>query len=271
MDPISPRPDPSDAGGAIPLSGGNVTSAVVRIGNTVRRPAGPSTPAVHALLTHLLSVGFTAAPRPLGIDERGRQVLSYAPGVVAWPDHFDLLADDAALRRMARLVRDLHDAASSFVPPPDAAWQVAMPAPTAELIVHNDIAPWNLVIGERGWVLIDWDGASPGSRLWDLAYAFHGFLPLTATAGTGGLPSQAHRLRVFADAYAMDGAQRKALVPLLAQRTMAYRTAIDNLEDTSFGLYCGVGRLIENAPHVTVVLRRPVAVVHSRALVVAGA
>src|SRR5487761_1883584 len=48
MDPISPRPDPSDAGGAIPLSGGNVTSAVVRIGNTVRRPAGPSTPAVHA-------------------------------------------------------------------------------------------------------------------------------------------------------------------------------------------------------------------------------
>lgn len=221
MDPISPRPDPSDAGGAIPLSGGNVTSAVVRIGNTVRRPAGPSTPAVHALLTHLHSVGFTAAPRPLGIDERGRQVLSYAPGVVAWPDHFDLLADDAALRRMARLVRDLHDAASSFVPPPDAAWQVAMPAPTAELIVHNDIAPWNLVIGERGWVLIDWDGASPGSRLWDLAYAFHGFLPLTATAGTGGLPSQAHRLRVFADAYAMDGAQRKALVPLLAQRTMA--------------------------------------------------
>src|SRR5487761_716341 len=57
---------------------------------------------------------------------------------------------------------------------------------------------------------------------------------------------------------------------LLMSKTW-YRTAIDNLEDTSFGLYCGVGRLIENAPHVTVALRRPVAVVHSRALVVAGA
>ena len=49
------------------------------------------------------------------------------------------------------------------------------------------------------------------------------------------------------------------------------RAAIDNLEDTSFGLYCGVGRLIENASHVAVALRRPVAVVHAGALVVAGA
>ena len=48
-----------------------------------------------------------------------------------------------------------------------------------------------------------------------------------------------------------------------------HQTAIHNLEDTSFGLCGGVGRLIENAPHVTVALRRPVAVVHAGALVVA--
>src|SRR5947209_11964732 len=47
--------------------------------------------------------------------------------------------------------------------------------------------------------------------------------------------------------------------------------AIDNLEDSSFGLYCGIAGLIENAPHMTVALRRPVAVVHSCALVIAGA
>ena len=46
---------------------------------------------------------------------------------------------------------------------------------------------------------------------------------------------------------------------------------IDNLEDTSFGLYGGIGGLIENAPHMAVALRRPVAVVHSRTLLVAGA
>jgi hypothetical protein len=27
-------------------------------------------------------------------------------------------------------------------------------------------------------VFIDWDGAAPGSRLWDLAYAITGFVPL---------------------------------------------------------------------------------------------
>ena len=47
-----------------------------------------------------------------------------------------------------------------------------------------------------------------------------------------------------------------------------YRAAIDNLEDTSFGLYGGVGRLVENAPHVAVALGRPVVVVHARTLVV---
>ena len=50
-----------------------------------------------------------------------------------------------------------------------------------------------------------------------------------------------------------------------------YRAAIHNLEDSSFGLDGGISRLIENAPHVAVPLRRPVAGVHSRALVVAGA
>jgi hypothetical protein len=55
-----------------PLSGGNVSDGVVRVGDTVRRPAGPWTPAVHALLTHLHDAGFDAAPRPLGLDDRWR-------------------------------------------------------------------------------------------------------------------------------------------------------------------------------------------------------
>ena len=50
-----------------------------------------------------------------------------------------------------------------------------------------------------------------------------------------------------------------------------YHTTIDNLEDSSFSLYGGVGSLIENAPHVTVALRGSVTVVDARALLVAGA
>jgi len=49
------------------------------------------------------------------------------------------------------------------------------------------------------------------------------------------------------------------------------RAAIHDLEDASFGLYCGVGGLVEKAPHVAVALRRPVAVVHACAFLVARA
>lgn len=47
----------------IPLAGGDVTEGVVRVGDTVRRPVGPHSPLVHALLTHLASVGFVALVR----------------------------------------------------------------------------------------------------------------------------------------------------------------------------------------------------------------
>jgi len=56
---------------------------------------------------------------------------------------------------------------------------------------------------------------------------------------------------------------------LLTPKTR-YRAAIDNLEDTSFGLYYGLCRLIEIAPHVIVAIGRSVAVVYCRTLGVAG-
>ena len=45
------------------LGGGNVAAGVVRVGDTVRKPAGFWTPAVDALLTHLRQAGFTGAPQ----------------------------------------------------------------------------------------------------------------------------------------------------------------------------------------------------------------
>jgi Ser/Thr protein kinase RdoA (MazF antagonist) len=203
----------------IPLTGGNVAAGVVRVGNTVRRPVGPWTPAVHALLEHLWSVGFRGAPRPLGIDEKGREVLSFAPGDVPWPFHFGLLEPRDQLANVGRLVRELHDAAAEFVPPPDARWNVLMPADRDEMIIHHDLAPWNLVIGER-WVFIDWDNAGPGSRLWDVAYAIHGFVPMSAHPDWQR-PDAASRLRAFVDAYGLDEGQRRALAPMLAVRTGA--------------------------------------------------
>jgi hypothetical protein len=198
----------------IPLAGGNVSAGVVRVGDTVRRPAGYWTPAVHALLNHLHSVGFRGAPRPLGLDERGREVLEFLPGDVPYPAHAELLAPDAALGRVGRLIRDLHDAVAEFVPPPDARWQQLIPADGADLIVHHDLAPWNLVVGQR-WAFIDWDAAGPGTRLWDLAYSAHGFAfvdrPPTLVA--------TRRLRLLVDAYELDQSQRRDLLALLGPRT----------------------------------------------------
>lgn len=158
-----------------------MTSGVVRVGDTVRRPARPWTPAVHALLGHRHAAGFHGAPRPVGLDERGREVLTFIPGVVAWPDNARLLDHDDHLRRVARLIREFHDAVEGFQPPPDAGWQNLIPAEGTGIIAHHDLTPWNLVIGADQWAFIDWDTAAPGSRLWDLAYALHGFVPLRAS------------------------------------------------------------------------------------------
>ena len=61
------------------MPGGN-TGAAVRVGNTVRKSGGPWVASVHALLRHLSAQGFAGAPSPLGVDDLGRQVLSYIEG-----------------------------------------------------------------------------------------------------------------------------------------------------------------------------------------------
>src|SRR5690242_9893983 len=95
----------------VPLHGGNVAESVVRVGATVRKPAGPATPAVEALLRHLEAVGFEAAPRTLGRDEKNRHILEYVPGSMA-----DTLAPmtPAELRRVGGLIRALHEATATF-------------------------------------------------------------------------------------------------------------------------------------------------------------
>ena len=65
----------------IPLSGGNITR-VVQIGKTVRRPIGPWSASVHGLLQYLETQGFQGAPRFLGVDQQGREILSFIGGVV---------------------------------------------------------------------------------------------------------------------------------------------------------------------------------------------
>lgn len=208
------------------LAGGNVSAGVVRVGDTVRRPAGPWTPAVHAVLTRLADVGFGHAPRSLGLDSLGRHVVEYVPGVMAHP-----LPDGAAPPRLAdvgRLARDLHDALDGWTPPADAAFQRVIPPDGEDLVIHHDLAPWNLVLAEDRLVLVDWDGCGPGTRTWDLAYAAHAFVPLApADAGGPGVHAAGARLRELADGYGLDEAGRVHLARTLAPRTWSMHTLLE--------------------------------------------
>jgi Ser/Thr protein kinase RdoA (MazF antagonist) len=186
-----------------------VSGDVVRVGGTVRKPVTPATPAVEAVLAHL--DGFPGAPRHFGRDDQGRQVIEYVPGTLD-----DIPADERELRRAGRLIRDLHDALADFRPPPDARWDVVIPPDREDQVCHHDLAPWNLVRAEDRWVFIDWDGAGPGSHLWDLGYAAHGFVPLHP----GGDPAvDGPRLRALADGYGLDADQRAELPALIAAHT----------------------------------------------------
>ncbi|MEI8408094.1 MULTISPECIES: phosphotransferase enzyme family protein [unclassified Kribbella] len=196
------------------LTGGNVAAEVVRIGSTVRKPALPQTPGIEAILEHLANKGFPGAPATMGIDDKRRHVVEYIPGDLA--DTLPLMTLDE-LHRIGRLIRELHDAMEDFAVPADVRWNVAVPDPAGgDLICHNDLAPWNLVRDGDRWVFIDWDNAGPSSRLWDLAYAAHGFVQFLPD---GNPSTDAPRLRALVDGYGLNLHDRQALPTQLAANT----------------------------------------------------
>jgi hypothetical protein len=199
--------DPLELGAEdeVVLMGGNTHARIVRIGETVRRPTCEWTPGVHSLLQHLESEGFTGAPRVLGIDDEGREVLTFVTGDVVDPDHLDLIESDDALESVGSFIRGYHEAIASFdMGQGRYRWcdWGADPSGTNEVLCHNDLAPWNLVRSPKGWVFIDWDLAAPGRRSWDLAYALHTLVPLWPTSGLSD-DVVVRRIRRFCSGYRM--------------------------------------------------------------------
>ena len=181
---------------------------IVRVGDTVRRPAGWWTPAVQTLLQHLQDVGFPYSPRPGGIDSQGREVVSYIrgeSGATGW----HRIHSDKGLRRFASLLREYHDAVGDFRPSSDLEWALR-PAEPDEVVCHNDFGPWNLVYdGDEPVGILDWDFAAPGPCGNDIAYALEYAVPFRddATAQSWHhfteVPDRRARLEVFADAYGL--------------------------------------------------------------------
>ena len=229
--PTSPQESPSEAPDREPeivLTGGNM-NAVTRRGDAVHRTAGPWTPTIHRLLDHLADAGIDCLPRPLGLDEQGREMLTYLPGIVPTYPLPSWVWTDRVLAETGALLARIHQASTTF-DRADAIWQLPLHEP-GEVICLNDMAPYNMVFDDDHQLsgLIDLDTASPGPRSWDLAYLAYRIVPLSAAEDTGIGPITAEerrrRLELLASAYAAAGDQ------IRIETTDILRTAVARLDE----------------------------------------
>ena len=108
----------------------------------------------------------------------------------------------------------MHDATVALLDQP-SYWQTG-PHEPAEVICHNDFAPYNMVFRQQRLVgIIDFDRAAPGPRLWGLAFLAYHLVPLSE----GGMSERmrAERLRLLLEAFGTD-AQPSDLIAVAAER-----------------------------------------------------
>jgi hypothetical protein len=160
---------------------------------------------VQALLRHLEQVGFDEAPRPLGVDEEGREMVSYISGEAG---HYPLkpyVLSESTLFRIGLLLRRFHHATIGFSLPKHLVWRNTVGG-TSEVICHGDAGPYNIIFRNGAPVgLIDFERATPGPRVWDIAFVVYRFAPLCdlreQTLAPPFLRQIARRIRILLDGY----------------------------------------------------------------------
>ncbi|GIG26100.1 aminoglycoside phosphotransferase family protein [Cellulomonas denverensis] len=195
---MTSAPDPHPT----PLAGGHVNT-VIRVGDTVRRSAGPWTPTVHALLAWARARGAWMVPTPLGVDEQGREMLSWIPGTTGDFPLPDWVWHPRTVQQAGAFLRIWHDATVGF-PVQAGPWRLPAHEP-AEVICLNDAAPYNMVHAAGRLVgFIDIDMASPGPRVWDLAYLAYRLCSFCSDSPTPGGLDPLRRLDSLLQAYGED-------------------------------------------------------------------
>ena len=215
----------------VPLVGGTANRGmVVRRGDTVRRPLRPTSTAVHALLQYLAEVGFDGAPRLLGVDEQGREVLTFIPGDAVTPPYPAWALTDDALRSVAHLLRRYHEAVAGFDLTGHEWPDVAPPEFDEGLACHDDLNLDNVIFRDgRAVALIDFDWAAPGAAVWDVADAVRLWAPLRpdryiddARRGQG-----LDRMRTFVDAYGAELDRERLVEAVRLNHDRMYRLIED--------------------------------------------
>ncbi|WP_082129456.1 phosphotransferase [Mycobacterium haemophilum] len=191
----------------IQLEGGFVNDVALANGRVFR--ASPSRAEfVHAVLRLFERVGWTGAPRFIGVDSDGREILSYIDGLVPWePARLSAIQSDESLAGIATLVRQFHDVTADDALSGD--WEV---------VCHNDLSPKNTVYAvEDGYprpvAFIDWDLAAPGNRIHDIAHVCWQYLQLGP--GITDVSEAARRMRLICEAYGLSDGMRDDLVGVI--------------------------------------------------------
>lgn len=153
----------------IRLGGGSTVNGVVRVGDTVRRPQRAGSELSRHVLVHLERAGFDAAPRWLGTDSEGRDILTYIDGETLTergrmhpyigdpPDR--IVFSDSQVATAMRLLRTYHAAFGD------------------DVVCHGDFGPWNLIWRDGLPVAVfDFDDVYRGDPGDDVAYALRMFI-----------------------------------------------------------------------------------------------
>ncbi len=230
------------------LSGGNTTT-VVRVGETVRRPVGPWTPAVHDLLHYLSAVAFPGSPRVVGIDDADREILAFVAGEVgnlsaaqplpAW------FQTPESCWSIGRWIRDFQSAQADLVVDPAKPWRRAEGSSLgpSQVIVHHDVSPYNTVRRQdNSLVVLDWDFARPGDPIEDLAWAAWRWVPLMAgrrwhteygiSADEEVSQRQERNLAALLDGYGPSKRQRRVLADAIGKQMTTHASDLENMART---------------------------------------
>lgn len=167
------------------LTGGRSAVEVVRIGETIHRSIGSNPEFSHKLLALLEQKNFKGAPKYIGLDDKGREILTYIDGVVPKGEHKWTMEQ---MIKVVKMMREFHDASAGNEL-----------SGNSEVVCHNDLAPWNVVLKNDSPVaLIDFDEVSPGNRVDDLAYFLWTFLDL---GNDTPVDTQIGRIKILCDQY----------------------------------------------------------------------
>jgi len=225
---------------------GNMTP-VVRQGNSVMRALPTGWRGSHAVLRHLETKKFPYSPRLIRHDDTHEWLtflLGHSlPADLAGSRQSDLLV------QVGTMIRSYHDAIADFVAPDDIVWGPTIGAnEPVEVICHNDIAPWNIVVDANDNLtgLIDWDLLNPGPRSHDLAYAAWRFGLLEPGEELGSVADCATRIVTLLDAYGLLLHDRIGFVDLIIERA---QTGFDVVETLGKQGVPGYAALYEKGAH----------------------